>query len=255
MNRPSLLVTALLVVSLPSVCAAATPAPGTEGPAPTAHCLDASDVAVVRQANADSVAVRTGNGNAFRLEFIAACPGIMDGTQVGLDTPGGWACGRPGERLMVDGRSCGISKVAPIDNRAFALISRESSRRSMKTLPTMTVTATSMEGNRRRRLRGSPEFCFAIRDVRSWNKSPKGFTVETNPRRNGGNHFYRIEMGGGCKDYAGIHTVQFASGLKNGLVCGNPGDNVTAVVLNPMTMVEVPLPGSRCPVTVVYPVD
>ena len=255
MNHPSLLVTALLVVSLPSVRAAATLAPGTEGPAPAAHCLDASNVAVVRQAKADSVAVRTGDGKAFRLEFIAACPGIMDGTQVGLDTPGGWACGRPGERLMVDGRSCGISAVAPIDSRAFAEVARESSRQHLKTLPGVTVTARSIEEDRRRRFRGSPDFCFATRNVRGWNTSGKGITVETNPRRNAGNRFYRVEVGGGCRNFSGIDTVEFVSGLKNGLVCGNPGDSMVAVVLSVAAMIEVPSSRSYCPVTAVYPVN
>jgi len=254
MKRFVLSTIAALAAPLPMLCAAARPASGTEGPAPAPHCLDTSNVQLVRQAETDSIAVRTADGTAFRLDFKTDCPGVMNGKDMGLDAPGGWACGRQDERLMVDGQRCDISAVAPIDSRTFAVISRESSRRYMKTLPALNVTATSIEKERRRRLRGSPEFCFATRDVRSWNTSPKGFTVETNPRRNGGNRFYRIETGG-CRDYSGFHTVQFASGLKNGLVCGNPGDNMTAVVLSPAAMVEVLVPGSRCPVTMVYPVD
>ncbi|GAB3045620.1 DUF6491 family protein [Stenotrophomonas tumulicola] len=89
----------------------------------------------VNQAEADSIAVRSGDGQAYRLDFTAECAGVPDGREIGLETPEGWACGRPGEHMLVDDRACAISAVAPIDDRTFARIARKSSRQYPKTLP------------------------------------------------------------------------------------------------------------------------
>jgi hypothetical protein len=41
---------------------------------------------------------------------------------------------------------------------------------------------------------GSPSYCFATRNVRAWSSDPQGMLVETNPRRNGGHRYYRVEL-------------------------------------------------------------
>lgn len=254
MIRPRLLIAmALAASSLPAAGLAQAPLPVPEGPAPAPHCLDAGNVQHVKQAEAGSIAVRAGDGQAYRLDFAAACPGVPNGREIGLETPEGWACGRPGERLLVDGRACGISAVDRIDNRAFARIARESNRQYPTTLPAVTVTGKANNDDRGRRLRGSPDFCFATRDVRGWNEDPKGIMVETNPRRNGGNRFYRIEVAGSCSNFASVKTVEFVSGLQNGLVCGNPGDRMVGVAFSPRTMMDTHIPGSQCTVVEVYP--
>ncbi|WP_214665912.1 hypothetical protein, partial [Streptomyces javensis] len=42
--------------------------------APAPHCLDARDVRQVEQETPTAIAVRDGRGQAFRIDFSAACP-------------------------------------------------------------------------------------------------------------------------------------------------------------------------------------
>lgn len=205
----------------------AAPTPGEVRTPPAPHCLDARGVRQVEQATPGSIAVRDANGQPYRVDFSADCPGINDATEVRLDAPGGWACGRSSEEVMVDGRRCQISAVSQIDNRTFAEAARESSRRFATTLPTVTVTGRSDgRSSPRRGFHGTPEYCFATRHVRSWNEDPQGVVVETNPRRNGGHRYYRVELGSSCSILAGATDVDFQSGFQNGLICGNPGDRI-----------------------------
>lgn len=213
---------------LASATAQGQPAPAApERTPPAAHCLDARNVRQMEQATPDAIAVLGANGQAYQLEFSAACPGVNDAGQVRLDAPDGWACGRPSERLVVDGRSCPVAAVSAIDNRSFAEVARESSRQFAPTLPAVSVTAKGARSSRARQaFEGSPEFCFATRHVRGWSEDPNGVVVETNPRRNGGHRYYRIELGASCSILAGATEVDFQSGYQNGLICGNPGDRV-----------------------------
>lgn len=224
-----------LACLLPTVAQAgpAAAAPPGRSP-PAAHCLDARDVRQVEQAGPEAIAVRGGNGVAYRIDFSGAgCPGINEASQVRLEAPAGWACGRPSENLVVDGRSCGISAVSVIDDRDFAETARASSRQFASTLPGVEVTGKaagrSGESSPRHTFQGSADFCFATRHVRSWNEDPQGVVVETNPRRNGGNRYYRVELGGSCSILAGAQSVDFQSGFQNGLICGNPGDRIVMV--------------------------
>ena len=66
----------------------------------------------VEQASPAAIAVLGANGQAYRLEFTDACPGVNEAEQVRLDAPDGWACGSPGERLVVDGRTCAVASPA-----------------------------------------------------------------------------------------------------------------------------------------------
>ena len=238
-----------------------------QGPAdrvpPASHCLDARDIRQVEQASAESIAVRGGNGQAYRIDFSGAgCPGINEASHVRLDAPAGWACGRPSEQVVVDGRNCGISAVTVIDNRDFAEAARESSRQFAATLPAITVTgdgkAKGARSSARHTFQGTADFCFATRHVRSWNEDPQGVVVETNPRRNGGVRYYRVELGGACSILAGAQSVDFQSGFQNGLICGNPGDRI---VMTPSGIIgdlrastpRFARPG--CEVLAVYPKD
>ncbi|WNH47813.1 hypothetical protein PDM28_14150 [Stenotrophomonas aracearum] len=218
----------LVAALFASATALAQPAPVPEVRTPPApHCLDARAVRQMEQASPDAIAVLGSNGQAYRLDFATACPGVNDAEQVRLDAPDGWACGRPSERLVVDGRSCPLSAVSVLDNRSFAEVARESSRQFATTLEAVTVTAKgAATSERRQAFRGSPEFCFATRNVRGWSEDPNGVVVETNPRRNGGHKFYRVELGSSCSILAGATEVDFQSGFQNGLICGNPGDRI-----------------------------
>lgn len=197
--------------------------------APAAHCLDARTVKQVEQASAGAIAVRGGDGRAYQIDFAGdGCPGVNDASNVRLEAPAGWACGRPSEQVVVDGRRCGVSAVSVIANREFAETARASSRQFAATLPAVTVTGKN-RGERdepRHTFQGTADFCFATRHVRSWNEDPEGVIVETNPRRNGGVRYYRVELGSSCSILAGAQSVDFQSGLQNGLICGNPGDRI-----------------------------
>ncbi|MBN5029160.1 hypothetical protein JY419_06935 [Stenotrophomonas maltophilia] len=239
----------------------ATP-PAAERIAPAPHCLDARDIRQVEQETPTAIAVRDGKGQAYRIDFNTACPGVNEASALRLEAPSGWACGRPSEQVMVDGRRCGVGSVTPIDKREFASTARQSSRLYAATLPQVNVTATGKSSrggsSPRHTFQASPAFCFATRHVRSWNEDPQGVVVETNPRRNGGNRYYRVELAGSCSILAGATSVEFQSGFQNGLICGNPGDRI----------VETPsgIPGDMrastprfarpgCSVLAVYPKD
>lgn len=218
----------LVAALFASATTVAQPSPAPEARTPPApHCLDGRAVRQMEQASPDAIAVLGNNGQAYRLDFAAACPGVNDAGQVRLDAPDGWACGRPSERLVVDGRSCPVAAVSVLDNRSFAEVARESSRQFAATLPAVTVTAKGAATSRARQaFQGSPEFCFATRNVRGWSEDPSGVVVETNPRRNGGHRYYRVELGASCSILAGATEVDFQSGYQNGLICGNPGDRI-----------------------------
>ncbi|MDF2817678.1 MAG: hypothetical protein K0S73_1618 [Stenotrophomonas rhizophila] len=217
----------LVLALLASAGAFAQPAPAAgERSPPSPHCLDARGVRQVEQASPAAIAVLGANGQAYRLEFTDACPGVNEAEQVRLDAPDGWACGSPGERLVVDGRTCAVAGVGLMDNRSFAEAARESSRQYAATLPTVNVTARSARSNRAQAFQGSPEFCFATRNVRGWSEDPKGVVVETNPKKNGGHRYYHLELGSSCSILEGATAVDFQSGFQNGLICGNPGDRI-----------------------------
>lgn len=225
---------------------------------PAAHCLDARDVVQMEQATPSAIAVRGGNGQTYRLDFSAACPGINEAASVRLDAPEGWACGAAGEQLVVSGRRCEVSSVQLIDNREFALTAKESSQQFAATLPTVTVSAKDGTGESapRHTFQASTDYCFATRHVRSWSEQPGGVVVETNPRRSGGNRFYQIELAGSCTLLAGAHAVDFQSGFHNGLICGNPGDRMVMLPSGVDRDIRESTPRFArpgCPVLAVYP--
>lgn len=251
------------VFPLAAQAQAPTTAPATGRIAPAQHCLDARDVRQVEQETPAAMAVRDGRGQAYRIDFTAACPGINEASALRLEAPSGWACGRPSEQVVVDGRRCDVGSVTPIDNREFASTARQSGRLYASTLPRVDVTAkgkpTRGGDSPRHTFQTSPAFCFAPRHVRSWSEDSQGVVVETNPRRNGGIRYYRVELAGSCSILAGAQEVNFESGFGNGLICGNPGDR--------MVMLPSPFGGEdlrastprfarpSCGVLAVYPKD
>ncbi|WP_332807767.1 DUF6491 family protein [Stenotrophomonas sp.] len=216
-----------LLLTLPALAGAQPLALPAERTAPAPHCLDARGVRQMEQAAPAAIAVLAANGQAYQLALEGPCPGVNAASEVRLDAPGGWACGRPGETLVVDGRACPVAAVQPIDGRTFADTARRSSRDYATTLSTVTVTGKGGDASRpRHTFQGSAEFCFATRNVRAWSEDPQGVVVETNPRRNGGHRYYRLELAGSCSILAGATDVDFQSGFQNGLICGNPGDRI-----------------------------
>lgn len=248
----------VLAFSVPALSAAQDAPPSVVGGrvAPAAHCLDARNMQQVVQADAQSVAIRGGDGRAFRITFAAQCPGVLDATNVRLEAPAGWACGSGQERVVLNGVDCAIAAVDVIDDREYAQAARESDRQYAATLPTVTVAKKATAGAPRHTFQTSPEYCFATRNVRSWSEDPEGVIVETNPRRNGGHRYYRVELGAGCI-LDGAHEIDFVSGFQNGLMCGNPGDRIalagSSMAGGSGRSFEQRFARMGCPVLSVYP--
>lgn len=203
--------------------AVASSASAQERTPPAPHCMDAVGVQEVEQASPRSIALRAASGQAYRIDFSEDCPGVRDATTLKLEAPAGWACGRPSERVVVDGRSCAVSAITPVQDRDYASVARTSDRLRTATLPTLTI---SERKDVRRSFGGSPSYCFATRNVRAWSSDPQGMLVETNPRRSGGHRYYRVELDGHCRQLDRAPQLSFRSGMQNGLICGNPGDRI-----------------------------
>ncbi|WMJ68989.1 DUF6491 family protein [Stenotrophomonas sp. 24(2023)] len=234
-----------------AVAAASSAAQERLPPAP--HCMDTAGVTEVEQASPRSIAVRAASGQAYRIDFSEDCPGTRTAGRLALEAPGGFACGRPSERVTVDGHACTVSAVTPVDNRDFASVARNSDRLRVATLPAMTI---SQRRDVRRSFGGSPSFCFATRNVRAWSSDAGGILVETNPARNGGYRYYRVELGSACNALDRAPEVRFHSGLQNGLICGNPGDRMVSTPLDAgdeRGRTIVPATPDRCQILAVYP--
>lgn len=250
------LLLSLAALMLPLGGAAQSAAAPADRIAPAPHCLDARNVRQVEQAVPGAIAVLGSNGQAYQIDFLGQCPGVTTASKVRLDAPAGWACGRASEQLMVDGKTCAIAAVSPINSRDFAETARESSRQYATTLPAVTVTGEdARDRGPRYAFKGSPEFCFATRNVRSWHEDPAGVVVETNPRRNGGHRYYRVELAG-CPILDRTVSVDFRSGFQNGLICGNPGDRIVTADSGFADDLRASTPRflrSDCQVVAVYP--
>lgn len=237
--------------------ALATSAAAQERTPPAPHCMDATGVQEVEQASPRSIALRAASGQAYRIDFSEDCPGVRAATTLKLEAPAGWACGRPSERVVVDGRSCAVSAVTPVQNRDYASVARDSDRLRMATLPALTI---SEHRDVRRGFGGSASYCFATRNVRGWSSDTQGMLVETNPLRSGGHRFYRVELGSHCLQLDRAPELSFQSGMQNGLICGNPGDRVVTAdfaSFDERSDAVAPLPRytrrGACTIQAVYP--
>lgn len=245
---------AVLAAGLGLALAATASAQEPMPPAP--HCMAAAGVQEVEQASPRAIALRAASGQAYRIDFSEDCPGVRDATTLKLEVPGGWACGRPSERVVVDGRRCAVSAVTPMEDRDYASVARDSDRLRTATLPSLTIRERR---DIRRSFGGSPSYCFATRNVRAWSSDPQGMLVETHPRRNGGHRYYRVELGSHCRQLDRAPELSFHSGLQNGLICGNPGDRVITAGFDERDLRNdalAPLPQytrGSCRIQAVYP--
>jgi hypothetical protein len=207
----------LLVAATPVLAQRVPPAPG---------CLDARQMAEVRQASSRQLAVQGQDGQRFRITLGEDCPGAGEASAVLLAREG-WVCGAGGELVRIGASVCAVAGVERIDARAYAAMAREASIRSadddVKTLETVQVRAPQRKG-----FAGSPSFCFNPRYLRAWSEDSKGMLVELSPRRSGGHRYYRVELAQTCPDLDSAPAIVFRSGVGIGLICGNPGDRVIA---------------------------
>ncbi|PII15627.1 hypothetical protein CR920_07370 [Stenotrophomonas indicatrix] len=245
----------VLAASLALVLTATASAQERMPPAP--HCMDAVGVQEVEQASPRSIALRAASGQPYRIDFAEDCPGVRAATTLKLEAPAGWACGRPSERVVVDGHSCAVSAVTPVQARDYASVARDSDSLRTATLPALTIRQRK---DVRRSFGGSASYCFATRNVRGWSSDTQGMLVETNPLRSGGHRFYRVELGSHCLQLDRSPELSFQSGMQNGLICGNPGDRVVTAdfaSFDERSDAVAPLPRftrrGACTIQAVYP--
>lgn len=192
---------------------------------PSPVCLDARQVAEVRQVSSHHLAVEGEDGQRFRLTLAQDCPGAAE-AEAALLAPEGWACAAGSAFVRTGGAICAVSGIERIDARTYAALAREAmarSRRDLKTLETVQV-----RGPRRLGFAGSPSVCFNPRYLRAWAEDSKGLLVELSPRRSGGHRYYRVELAHSCSILDAAPAIVFHSGPGIGLICGNAGDRVIA---------------------------
>lgn len=209
---------------LPQAAHAQAPdAPPRIPPAP--GCLDARQMAEVRQASSTELAVQGRDGQRFRIALSAGCPGA-GGADAVLLARDGWVCGTGKEYVRIGEATCAVTAIAPIDAREYAAMARAATMPAddgMTTLETVEVRAP-----KRRGFAGSSSFCFNPRYLRAWSEDSQGMLVELSPRRSGGHRYYRVELAQSCPDLDSAPAITFRSGVGIGLICGNPGDRVVA---------------------------
>ena len=211
---PALLLLACTLLSGPA---------GAERPAaPGPGCMDARQVAELRQPSPGRVVLAQADGARFRLHFGADCPGVTGG-DAALLAQDGWVCGTGNEYAQVGTTLCDITAVEAISAAEYASEVRASLRGPDGSTVLDTVT---VRGERRRGFGGSPSFCLNPRWMRGWSQDGHGLRVEMRPRRAGGHRFYRVELAGACPELTNAPAIRLLSGPNIGLVCGNSGDRV-----------------------------
>lgn len=188
---------------------------------PATNCLDARQLSEMRQPDSRTLAVAATTGGYFRIDLRDDCPGLETQHNVMLMADEGWACGAPHESVRHEGGECAVAAVTAIDARSYAALARSADRNDIATLDTVQVKAQVQLG-----FRGSHSYCFNPREMRGWSEDPKGLTVQTAPRLNGGNSSYRVELSHTCTLLSRATQVRFVSGLGIGIICGHPGDRL-----------------------------
>ncbi len=214
----------LMALVLPAAAHAQAPdAPPRVAPAP--GCLDARQMAEVRQASSTELAVQGRDGQRFRIALSSGCPGA-GGDDAVLLAREGWVCGTGKEYVRIGEATCAVTAIATIDAREYAAMARAATVPAddgLTTLETVEVRAP-----KRRGFAGSSSFCFNPRYLRAWSEDSQGMLVELSPRRSGGHRYYRVELAQSCPDLDSAPAITFRSGVGIGLICGNPGDRVVA---------------------------
>ncbi|MEN1970924.1 hypothetical protein WCE34_01050 [Luteimonas sp. MJ204] len=214
---PLLFISAAFALLAPSAAFAEARTP----PAP--QCLDAREVREVFQSDDRTLAMVQSDGRRFRVGLGADCSGATDTSDARLLAADGWMCGTGNEFVAMDGRNCPVNEVEPITSAEYARHARASQTGADGSTTLATVV---VKGERRHGFAASHSYCFNPRHVRGWSEDPKGVVVEVNPRRSGGNRYYRVELVRSCPHLAGPVEVAFHSGMGIGLICGNPGDDI-----------------------------
>ncbi len=240
---------------------AAQDAPARTPPAP--NCLDARQVAEVRQPDPRTLSIATTDNRYYRIGLQQDCPGLEADGASSLWGREGWICGGNREFARGAGQDCPIISSQAVDVAAHARDARLADQNGPRTLAPVEVRGSQRPGQRG--FRGTTSYCFAPRYMRAWSEDPKGVIVEVSPVHSGGNRYYRVELASSCPALASASTITFVSGMDMGIICGNAGDalvvqqrSLTAAGGSQHPMFSRPggMPMStteRCGVAAVYP--
>jgi hypothetical protein len=239
----------LLAASALGLCSAMSQA-SERSAAPSADCLDARLVEGFHVPSAWQLAVATSDGQRYRIELAEACPAaVADGAELSLLAPEGWVCGE-GSFLRVQGVEgmCPVAALAATDEREFARLARDAG--ALQQLETVEVKRRRPGG-----FKGSEDFCFASRRVRSWSEVGQGLVIEIAGRGVGRHTRYRVELDSTCNELGRFQDIDFRSGANNGLICGNVGD---AVIILPSDRADLARQAPsrmslQCTIREVYP--
>lgn len=245
----------VLLALLPALAQAQAPPPRI---APAAGCLDARTVSDMWQPDPTTVAIATTGGRLFRLTLAQACPGLEADPDAQLLAPDGWVCGQARALVRSGQRLCPVSALTPVDAQDEATMARAAGQDGVQTLAPVPVQPQAAGHGQRRGFGGASRDCFDPRGLRSWSEDPQGMTVEVSPRRNNGRHRYRVELTGSCPVLSSSPTLTFRSGMGIGVICGNPGDAVTATLDRDPLDLRAPTrvaSGASCGVGAVWPLD
>lgn len=215
---------ALAMAAVPLASAETTTAPlPADSPnrvAPAPNCMDARGLREMNQVSDTHISLRAADQSTWKVTFKDSCPGLMASPNPRILAEESWVCGTGNERVHADGQDCGIASIEPMSRKDFAEEARLADRGGVPTLAAINVK------EHKRTLRGASSYCFDTRHVRSYGDNQKGFTVQTNPKRSGGNREYVVEVGANCRALMHSPSIQFRSGFGTSLICGNPGDVV-----------------------------
>jgi len=221
-RRSALLALAVAAIPLASAEATTTALPGDSHTrvAPAPNCMDARGLREMNQVSGTHISLRAADQSTWKVSFKDNCPGLTASANPRILAEESWVCGTGHERIVADGKDCVVASVEPMTRRDFAEEARQADRSGVATLAAVNVKEA------RRTLRGSTSYCFDTRHVRSYGDNVKGFTVQTNPKRSGGNKEYVVEVGANCRALMHSPAIQFRSGFGTSMICGNPGDVV-----------------------------
>ncbi len=211
-----------LLGAAPSLASEA--APQRQPPQP--HCLDARGITAMRQPDPRTLLLTAADGSHHQLGLDRDCPGLEHAEHAELLGRDGWICNSRDAFVRTGGMQCRVTSVAMLDARQYAARLRASEHDAVATLDRVEVHGQRRQGWHG--FRGSYDYCFNPRDVRSWSEDPEGLLIETSPRRSGGHRWYRVELASHCPELDSSPSLQFVSGVGIGLICANPGDSVVA---------------------------
>lgn len=240
--------------------ALATDGAAAERTAPGPGCLDARAVERVRRFDPDTLLIGSPSGH-FVLNLVPGCGAGLQDEQT-LLAADGWVCGGEREFVRAGDVLCPIAALTPLPAREYARLAlrldQAATAGSGGTTTLAAVEVTAKAGPALR-FRGDPEYCFSRRALRGWRLDGNDLVVDTAPRRAGGNRRYRVELAHACPELEWNESIDFRSGIGLGLICGNPGDRVEAVVEADAALTLDRLEAARagvrssCQIAAVYP--